>query len=324
MAAPSDRVPVGDAPNAPDPTGHAAPAELRLRAADGVTLRCLVAGEGPLVVLLHGFPDAPESCWRFQMPALAAAGYRVAAPALRGYGGSDRPPGVAPYAVDRLAADVVALLRSLGETRAALVAGHDWGGLVTWHLGAHHPGVADRLAILDAPHPAAFARELRHPGQVARSLYALFFQLPALPEALLKRGGYALIRRAVARAVRRPGAFTDETWAAMRRAIAEPGALRAALAYYRAAGRRTARRFVRHGRLDAAAGDPTVVPVPTLLLWGDRDPFLRRRLTHGLERWVPRITVRHFPDAGHWVQWDAAAEVTDALLSWLAARRSGG
>ncbi|HEY0972797.1 MAG TPA: alpha/beta fold hydrolase [Gemmatimonadales bacterium] len=315
MAPSSDRVLTGQA--------HA-PAELRLAAADGVTLRCLVAGEGPLVVLLHGFPDAPESCWRHQLPALVAAGYRVAAPALRGYGGSDRPSGIAPYALDRLAADVVALVRSLGEERAALVAGHDWGGLVTWYLGAHHPGVADRLAVLNAPHPAALARELRRPGQLLRSLYALFFQLPALPEALLSRGDYAPVRSAVQRAVRRPGAFTEADWEAMRRAIAEPGALRAALAYYRAAGRRTARQLLQRGRPDAAAGDTAVVPLPTLLLWGGRDPFQSERLTHGLERWVPRLAIRHFPDAGHWVHWDAAAEVTEVLISWLAAGRPAG
>ena len=302
----------------PDPRSGAPPlTELALPGAAGLTLRCLVAGDGPLVVLLHGFPDAPES-WRFQQPALAAAGYRVVAPALRGYGGSGRPAPVAAYAVDRLAADVAALIGAAGG-RAALVAGHDWGGVVAWHLAAHHPALVERLAVLNAPHPAAFARELRRPDQMARSLYALFFQLPWLPEALLRRRDYALVRRSVARAVHRPGAFTAADWASVRTALAAPGALSAALAYYRAMGRSVGRTLLRRGRVRAVAGDPRPIVAPTLLLWGDRDPFLTTRFTTGLEPWVPRLTVRHLPDAGHWVHWDEADAVTAALLAWCAA-----
>lgn len=142
----------------------------------------------------------------------------------------------------------------------------------------------DRVPLGDAAgYPAVFAHELRHPSQIVRSLYALFFQLPVVPEVLLSRGDYAMVRRAVQGAIRRPGAFTEADWAAMHRAIAEPGALGAATSYYRAAGRRTARHVLRRRRFDAADDEPAVVPVPTLLLRG-RPPSLPARAAHARPR----------------------------------------
>src|SRR5579884_3024966 len=153
---------------------------------NGVRLHYVEAGRGPLVVLLHGFPEFWYS-WRHQIPALAAAGFRVLAPDLRGYNESDKPPGVAAYGLERVAGDVAALVRHAGERRAAVV-GHDWGGGIAWWLAMHRPDVVGRLAVLNAPHPAAFRRELRTPGQLLRSWYVFFFQLPALPEWLFRAG----------------------------------------------------------------------------------------------------------------------------------------
>lgn len=287
--------------------------------AGAVRLHCLVQGSGPLVVLLHGFPDSAHT-WRFQLPALAAAGYRVVAPDLRGYGRSSRPSGVEAYRLPALVADVVSLIHECGARRAAMVVGHDWGGVIAWHLAARHPDMLERLAICNAPHPRRFAEELRTPGQALRSAYAAFFQLPLLPEWVLKAGDYAVLRQAMERNVLRPGAFTDSDWAIQRAALAEPGALSAALDYYRAMGQRLLTQAIRTSDR-APSSDlgtlPTIEP-PTLLLWGDRDPFLGTSLTEGLEPWVRALTVQRLAEAGHWVHWDAPDAVNAALVAHLA------
>ncbi len=273
-----------------------------------ITLRCLTAGDGPLAILLHGFPDSAES-WRRQIPILAAAGYRVVAPWLRGYGQSSRPRGVEAYDIDELVNDVVGLVEQSDDARAALLVGHDWGGVIAWKFAIDHPALVEQLVILNAPHPATFARALRTPDQLARSSYILFFQLPRLPELMLRAGNWALLRRTMRRMVHRPGAWTRTDWLAQRRALGAPGALTAALNYYRAAGRRAQR-----GR--TSVPDAARVRVRTLVLWGDLDPALPATLLDDLGRWVRQLTVRRFAAAGHWVHWDRPNAVADALLAW--------
>ena len=291
--------------------------EGEARLATGVTLRYVEAGRGPLVLLLHGFPDFSYG-WRYQLPALAAAGFRAVAPDLRGYNRSSKPPGTSAYDLPLLAADVGALVPALGEERAAAVVGHDWGGVIAWHVAERAPERLARLVILNAPHPAAFARELRTPGQLARSLYVLFFQLPGVPELVLRAGGsYAPLLDAMRRMVRRPDALTAADLDRHRAALAQPRALTSALNYYRAFGRRVARQGLGRGLERREAGTVPQVAAPTLVLWGDQDPALSPRLTEGLDRWVPRLRVRHFPEAGHWVHLDAHEAVNREIVDWL-------
>lgn len=276
--------------------------------ANGVRLHYRAMGEGPLVLLLHGFPDFSYT-WREQMPALAAAGYRVVAPDLRGYARSDKPRGVMSYDLEVLADDVAALVHALGARRAAAVVGHDWGGLIAWRVAERHPAEVERIVVLNAPRPDAMVRALRSPAQLLRSSYAVFFQLPLLPELLLRAGGYALPLRALRRGVHRPGAMTAEDLERHRRALAQPGALTAALAYYRAAGRRLLRRRLPHAAAPVAA--------PALILWGERDPFLAPWLAEEqLERSSRARLVRHHL-AGHWVHRDEPDAVSGAILGWL-------
>ena len=282
--------------------------EGRARVGDA-TLHYVEAGAGPLELLLHGCPDSPHT-GRFQLPALAAAGHRVVAPFLRGYGASSRPDDVASYRLDALADDVAGLVAALGAATAAAVVGHDWGGSVAWRLAAREPRLVERLVVVNSPHPRTLLRALRSPRQQRRSWYMLFFQLPRIPEWLLGAHHLAVLHRSILAEVRRPGAFTDADWAWQRAALEPPGALRAAIDYYRAAAR-----GMLAGRRDARAGGP--VTVPTLVLWGDRDHFLLPELAERQAACATRVTVRRFPQAGHWVHWDAADDVTAVLLAWL-------
>ncbi len=276
---------------------------------NGVRLHYVEQGAGPLVVLLHGFPEFWYS-WRHQIPALAEAGYRVITPDQRGYNISEKPPGVRSYRIEHLVDDVAALIEHAGESHATVV-GHDWGGGVAWAVPMLHPQIVDKLIVLNSPHPDAFVRELRGPRQLAKSWYIFFFQLPWLPEAAIRFQGYGMMNRVLRHQPRRKDAFSEEDIAAYKQAIAQPGALTAAINYYRALVRRNPsdiRRMVR--RIDA----------PALLIWGEQDPFLGLRLTEGLERWVPNIRVERIANASHWVQVDAAERVNELMIDFL---RSG-
>lgn len=275
---------------------------------NNVRLHYVEAGAGPLVILLHGFPEFWYS-WRHQITALAAAGYRVVAPDMRGYNLSEKPPRIRDYMIETLTDDVVGLIHHLGETRAA-VAGHDWGGGVAWYVPMRHPEAVERLIVLNAPHPAAFARELRTPGQMRRSWYMLFFQLPWLPEALFRARGSAVLERTLRSDPVRRGTFNDEDIRRYVRAFNQPGAPTATINYYRALARRDPREAMR---------EPPTIDCPTLLIWGEQDRYLGVRLTEGLERWAPGIRVERIPDASHWVQVDAPDRVNDLMLGFLKA-----
>lgn len=281
--------------------------------ADGVRLHAVTAGpeDGPLALLLHGFPEFWYA-WRHQLPALAAAGYRVVAPDLRGYNYSEKPSGVGSYHLDELVGDVAGLVAAFGRERAHVV-GHDWGGLIAWQAAVDRPALVDRLAVLNAPHPSAYERALRtSPTQVLRSWYVAAAQLPALPEAAIRARDFALLERSLRRGPVRPDAFTDADVTRYKRALGRPGALTAALNYYRSIARRNARLTLTRG----GVGDLSV-DAPTLLVWGERDDALSVSLTEGLDRWVPDTRVERLPEASHWVQADAPERVTDLLLSHL-------
>ncbi|WP_254279121.1 alpha/beta fold hydrolase [Haloarcula marina] len=279
---------------------------------NGVRLHAVTAGpeDGDLAVLLHGFPEFWYS-WKHQIPALAEAGYRVVAPDMRGYNRSEKPPGVDAYHVDELVSDVVGLVRAF-DRESACVVGHDWGGLVAWYAAIQRPSVVDRLAVLNAPHPARYEEvATRSPRQLLKSWYVAYFQLPWLPEFGFRWNDYAILDDVFRESTVRPDAFSEADVERYRAALSRPGALTAAINYYRAMGRATLKRRLTGGELDGR------VETPTLLVWGEQDFALDRSLTDGLERWVPDVRVDRLPDASHWVQMDAPERVTDAVLSHL-------
>ena len=253
------------------------------------------------VLLLHGFPEFSYG-WRHQMPALAAAGFRAVAPDLRGYGRSPKPPRVADYRIDCLVSDVLDVIRTECRGRAHVV-GHDWGGVVAWWLAMHHPEAVDRLVVLNAPHPAAYFRELRRGAQLVPSWYVLFFQLPWLPEFALRLDDFALLRRLFEAEAR----FGHDEVERYVEAYADRRLPTAAVNYYRAAFREGHAWLRRVRRIGA----------PTLLIWGERDRYLVPALTRGLDPWVPNLRVERLPDATHWVQHDEPERVNRLLIEFL-------
>jgi pimeloyl-ACP methyl ester carboxylesterase len=271
--------------------------QLRVR---GLVFDALTAGPpaGELVVLLHGFPQT-AACWTEVAEALAAAGYRVLAPDQRGYSPGARPPSVPAYRMPELVADVLALAAEAGPARFHLV-GHDWGGVVAWALAGRHPERVATLTSVSTPHPRAFAAALLTSGQLLRSAYIGFFRIPRLPELALGARGARGLRCLLARSGLAP------EWAdSYARALAEPGALSAALAWYRAA-------------LPFGPGVPPVA-VPTRYLWGSGDPALGRRAATTTGRWVTgpyRLDV--LERAGHWLPEHHPEELANLVLEHLA------
>jgi pimeloyl-ACP methyl ester carboxylesterase len=281
------------------------PTERTVDVGGGIALHVREMGAGPLVLLLHGFPDCSYT-WRNQLPALAAAGFHAVAPDLRGYDGSSRPKGVAAYSTSALSADIAGLVTALGEQRADVVA-HDWGGGVAWTFAMLHPGKLRRLAILNSPHPVTFRRRLRTLQQAKKSWYIFAFQLPVMPELGLARNDFASLRRVFATASIRPGAFTDADVERHVEALRPPGALTAAINYYRAVFRSAGRDPLRVRRVEH----------PVLVLWGEQDRFLGPELAEPGSEWVPNARIRRVPEAGHWIQHDVPELVNDELVRFL-------
>ncbi|GAA0199295.1 alpha/beta fold hydrolase [Haladaptatus pallidirubidus] len=280
---------------------------------NGVRLHYVEAGEGPLVVLLHGFPEFWYS-WRKQIPALTEAGYRVVAPDLRGYNASEKPHGVEQYGLDELVGDVLGLIDHF-EEESAHVVGHDWGGVIAWEIAIRHTERVEKLAALNAPHPERFRELLRTPEQLRRSWYVFYFQLPWLPERLLSVRNYAPIAELLRDGAENPDAFDETDIRRYVEAAAQPGALTSAINYYRALFRERAGKEIR-ALFGDGRGDFDV-QTPTLLIWGEQDVALRVELTEGMEQWVPDLRVERLPNASHWVQNDEPEKVSELLVEFF-------
>jgi epoxide hydrolase 4 len=271
---------------------------------NGIRMHYVTQGTGPLVVLLHGFPEFWYS-WRYQIPFLAEHGYTVVAPDLRGYNDTDKPR--TGYDVATLTRDIAGLVKGLGQEKAIIV-GHDWGGALAWVFAASYPQMTDRLIVMNAPHPAAMMREFRTLKQLRKSWYIFFFQIPWLPEYVLLRNNANEVGRMLRGAALQKSVFPPEVTAKFQEAMSKPGAMTAALNYYRQLFR----------RLPTSSRDPRVrVTAPTLLIWGEQDIALGIKLTTGLEQWVGDLEIKRIPDSGHWVQQEQPEKVNQFMLDFL-------
>lgn len=281
---------------------------LHLRGADGVRLHAAAAGDaGPLMLFLHGFPEFWQA-WHRQL-AEFSRDHRAVALDLRGYNLSDKPRRTADYTIAKLVADIRHILVELSPGRPAIVVGHDWGGIIAWTLAREAPELFQRLVIINAPHPAIFYRELKRScAQRFASSYGLFFQLNGIAEATLAAFGFAALRWMLFGISTRPERFSPELRAAYREAWRQRHALRGGLAYYR---------NVRDLRRSIVSPANWQIDVPTLVLWGDKDPALLRGNLDGLEAFVPRLTVRRHADATHWIVHEDPEWVNAAIRAFV-------
>ena len=272
---------------------------------NGVQLHCVTQGEGDLILFLHGFPEFWYS-WRHQIPEFARD-HKVVALDLRGYNESDRPQSRSAYHVDELVEDVRGVITALGYDRCVLV-GHDWGGAIAWNFVYRYPQLVERLVILNLPHPAKFAQGLRTWQQLARSWYILFFQLPFLPELLLQVNLQQAMENIFRGMAIDKQAFSDVDIEAYTMAMAKPGALTAALNYYRNLPT----------WLLSSRDWPVLRDVPTLMIWGEEDAALGKELTEGTQAYVEDFQIRYIPNCSHWVQQEQPQRVNQCIRAFLA------
>ena len=264
--------------------------------------------DGRMALFLHGFPQN-SFAWRYQMAALAAAGYRAVAFDQRGYSPGARPEGVENYRMEHLMADVLAVADELGAHRLDLV-GHDWGGAVAWLVAAHYPQRVRTLTSVSMPHPAAFATALasNDPEQVAKSSYIGFLRDPSAEDRLLSDGGQGIVR-----ALEAAGYSDTESASTYARLLSEPGALTAALNWYRA---------VTVTEAAARSAGAAKVTVPTMYVWSDGDAALGRAAAEASAAFVEgpyRFEV--LAGVGHWIPEEVPELLNKLLLDHLSSHR---
>jgi len=271
---------------------------LELLSTNGIRLHTALAGpeDGDPVFLLHGFPDAWFG-WEAQIEPLAEAGFRVIVPDQRGYNLSDKPRGVSSYQMEPLVDDILGLADGFGYERFHL-AGHDFGAMVSWNLARRHPERLKCLAVANVPHPAVMRNYLRtHPSQMLKSWYAFFFQLPGLPERVVRANNWQFLISAM------PVKLSEQERDRYREAWAQPGAMTSMINWYRAS--------LRQLRKSTAA---SLIQVPTLVLWGQQDPHLSYEMAPLSVDLCKGGRLVMFEDASHWVMHDKPREVSQLLI----------
>lgn len=271
---------------------------------NNVTLHYVTQGEGPLMLMLHGFPEFWYS-WRHQIPVFAQD-YKVVALDLRGYNDSDKPQDVSAYQMSELIKDVQGVIQGLGYDQCILV-GHDWGGAIAWQFAYAHPEMLQKLIVMNLPHLAKFQAALRsNPQQMLRSWYIGFFQVPMLPELMFQANDYRAIASAFADRATNKNAFSTADLEAYKDAAAKRGALTAMINYYRS-------------NLDILLQpkDWGILEVPTLLLWGEDDFALGKELTYGTQNYVRDLELHYLSQCSHWIQQEQPEQVNQYMRSFL-------
>ena len=292
---------------------------LEVELEGGIRLICRAAGEPgrPTLIFLHGFPEAAFIWdeWLLHFSSPQHGGYRCLAPNLRGYAGSSAPTGAQSYRPHRLVQDVIELAQALGGGALKALIGHDWGGAIAWNLAILHPRQLERLIVINAPHPAAFVRDLIHsPEQRQASQYMDFLarsdaaqklaeddyrRLWALLEGMGPGGG--------------PTRWLDEGLRQRYRQAWSAG-LHGPCAYYAATALRPSADLA--SAHQAIAAMPTL-RIPTQLIWGLRDQALRPQLIEGLDAWVTNLRIERIEEGTHWVVHEQAQALMQRMQAFL-------
>jgi epoxide hydrolase 4 len=286
------------------------PLESRIFEINGISLHVVLAGpaKGKPLIFLHGFPEF-WFAWRDQIDHFVSSGYRVIIPDQRGYNLSDKPAGIANYSINLLARDIVDLLDKVATSKAFVV-GHDVGGAVTWYLVARYPDRFIRTAILSAPHFRALIKTLiTNPAQLRKSWYIFFFQLPWLPEVMLRRKGWELLRR-VLRNTLPSAVFSDSDLELYQESWSKAGSLTAMLNWYRAA-------LLHPSKLEFDA-EASRVKVPALLIWGKQDSFTGETMASESLAYCDDGHLEMIHTATHWVQHEQPARVNTVMSQFFA------
>lgn len=273
---------------------------------NGIHLHVAEAGpkSGPLVILLHGFPEFWHG-WRKQIEALAQLGFHVVAPDQRGYNLSDKPKSISNYRIDVLTKDILSLKDHFAVKKFSLV-GHDWGGAVAWHFAHQYPEHLEKLIMLNSPHPRAMLKALRsNLSQLRKSYYIFFFQVPWLPEWLCSAFHYKLLERSLKQSSR-PHTFSKEELTKYHKAWSQPHALTTMIHWYRAALQQKTPKN-KHPK----------ITTPTLVIWGEKDHFLGRELAELSIRYCEKGKIVFIKDATHWVQHEEAEQVNRLMVNFL-------
>jgi pimeloyl-ACP methyl ester carboxylesterase len=280
---------------------------------NGVRLHYLTAGQGPLILFLHGFPEFSYA-WRDQLAEFGRDHHAVAVD-MRGYNLSSKPQAVGEYQIAKLIADVGGLADHFGA-RSFVVVAHDWGGAVAWSFAIAHPERLDKLVIINSPHPALFARELaRNPAQRQASQYMLAFRAP-MAEATYSANGFAALRALVSDLFT-ASHFTRADSAAYIAAWSQVGALTGGFNYYRMSPIFPPAPGTSPTLSAPLPSAQTRVLVPTLVIWGERDRYLVPENLVGLDQYVPNLVVKRMPNASHWVVHEQPAEINALIREFL-------
>ena len=284
-----------------------------------VRLHYAAEGSGKLIVFLHGFPEF-WYMWKEQLEEFGQD-HRAVALDMRGYNLSSKPAEVNAYRVEHLVEDVRAFVAHLGYERFVLV-GHDWGGVVAWAFALSHPKLLERLIIINAPHPAVFDRELRNnPAQQAASQYMLLFRSSQAEDALSANHYVAMVEGVLKPGIE-AGYISEADRIAYLEAWSQPGALTGGLNYYRAARIGPPSSESEAGCSETLKALPSlVVKVPTLVIWGQKDPYLLMGNLEGLEQYVANLTVRRIELGSHWVIHEKPDAINSYLREYLSASR---
>jgi epoxide hydrolase 4 len=282
---------------------------------NSIRLHYATSGNGKLILFAHGFPEFWYA-WKNQLLEFGRD-YHAVAPDMRGYNLSEKPSGVDQYEVKFVCEDLRALAEHLGYKRFVLV-GHDWGGAIAWAFALQYPGCLEKLVIINAPHPTVFERELRdNPAQQKASEYMLMFR-SSEAEQILSANQYDFLYKGVLNDGINQGYLTQEDCEAYLEAWSQPGAITGGLNYYRAAhiGPVTAEGGPAKGNFVADLSEVTV-KVPTLVIWGEKDPYLLTGNLEGLEEFVSDLTIKRIPNGTHWVVHEKPALINDLIRGFL-------